>query len=67
MALADKLRARSRGVIRMKNESKLKRYLIPAVLIAVGIGCVIWGVFDGEAGQVLKKAAAICMECIGLG
>lgn len=51
----------------MKPESKLTRYLVPAILIAVGIGCIIWGITDGEAGQVLKKAAAICMECIGLG
>lgn len=51
----------------MKTESKLLRYLIPALLIAVGLGCVIWGATDGEAGAVVKKATEICMECIGLG
>lgn len=51
----------------MKTESKVARYLIPALLILVGVACVIYGATDGEAGQVFKKAAAICMECIGLG
>ena len=51
----------------MKTESKLKRYLVPALLILLGLGFVIYGATDGEAAAVLKKAAAICMECIGLG
>lgn len=51
----------------MKQETKLTRYLIPALFLLVGIGCVIYGATDGEALTVLKKATAICMECIGLG
>lgn len=51
----------------MKKENKLIRYLVPAVLILLGVGLVIYGATDGEALAVLKKATAICMECIGLG
>ncbi|MBR3382509.1 MAG: hypothetical protein IKG85_05675 [Clostridia bacterium] len=46
---------------------KLKRYLIPALVLLIGVGFVIVGISDGEAGSVLRKAVAICMECIGIG
>ncbi len=47
--------------------SRFLRYAIPALLLIVGAGFVVYGITDGEAGLVLKKAIAICMECIGLG
>ena len=46
---------------------KLLRYLIPAIVLLFGIGFMVYGVRDGEAMAVIKKAVAICMECIGLG
>ena len=51
----------------MKNNSRLLRYLIPAAVIVIGIGFVLFGISEGEAAAVLKKAINICMECIGLG
>lgn len=51
----------------MKTESKLMRYLVPSVLILIGAGFIVYGATDGEAAAVIKKAIAICMECIGLG
>lgn len=51
----------------MKDRSKLTRYLVPALVILVGVGFVVYGVTDGEALSVLRKAVAICMECIGIG
>lgn len=51
----------------MKKESKVSRYIIPILLILIGIGFVVYGATDGEAGAVMRKAVAICMECIGLG
>ena len=51
----------------MKDRTNLTRYLIPALILLVGIGFVIYGVTDGEALSVLRKAVAICMECIGIG
>ena len=51
----------------MKKENKFLRYAVPALVILVGVGFMIYGATDGEAMAVLKKAVAICMECIGLG
>ena len=51
----------------MKTESKALRYIVPAALLLVGVCFVVYGITDGEAAAVIKKAIAICMECIGLG
>lgn len=51
----------------MDNKAKLTRYLVPAVVLLIGIGFMIYGATDGEAAAVIKKAINICMECIGLG
>ena len=36
-------------------------------LIAVAIGLIVVGVFNGSARDVLYKAINICTECVGLG
>ena len=51
----------------MKKSSKIGRYLVPALIILVGVCFIVYGATDGEAIAVLKKAIAICMECIGIG
>jgi len=51
----------------MEKKAKLSRYLVPALVMLVGIGFIIYGATDGEAAAVVKKAINICMECIGLG
>ncbi|MBQ1817905.1 MAG: hypothetical protein II124_04655 [Clostridia bacterium] len=51
----------------MQKQSVFTRYIIPLLLLLVGVGFVVYGVTDGEAGAVLRKAVAICMECIGIG
>ena len=37
------------------------------ILRVLGIAMLVFGLYCGDAAQVLKKAAAICMECIGIG
>ena len=37
------------------------------VLLASGIGIMIFGIANGETAVVMRKAAAICLECIGIG
>lgn len=37
------------------------------VFVAVGVAMMIYGVLDGEAAIVMRKAAAVCLECIGVG
>ena len=44
-----------------------RQRIITYVLLACALGMCAWGFFSGEADEVLKKAAMICMECIGLG
>ena len=44
----------------------INKYLKYIVLV-LGIAFIVMGVFRGEADSVLHKAAAICMECIGIG
>ena len=51
----------------MEKKFLLTRYLVPALVILVGVGFVVYGATDGEAAAVIKKAINICMECIGLG
>lgn len=49
------------------NKNKLLRYIVPGVVLLIGVAFMIYGATDGEAAAVLKKAINICMECIGLG
>lgn len=36
------------------------------VMTAVGLLLIILGVISGETDEVFRKAATICLECIGL-
>lgn len=37
------------------------------LVLAAAVASLVYGMCNGEMGAVLKKAAAICMECIGIG
>lgn len=51
-----------------RDGKRAKRIFVLRVLIAVlALGLIVWGVFNGSLNDVLKKAIAICTECIGLG
>lgn len=43
------------------------RYIVPAVIMAIGAGFLIYGIFDGEINAVFSKAIALCRECVGIG
>ena len=40
---------------------------ITGLLLAGALGLCVYGAAAGQAGDVLMKAATVCMECIGLG
>ena len=52
-------------------ENDMNRKEIPAwvtyVLLALAIAMCAFGVIRGEWKDVMRKAIAICMECIGIG
>ena len=52
------------GIQNMKNKIQGG---ISIALIAIAIGLIVVGVFNGSARDVLYKAINICTECIGLG
>ena len=37
------------------------------LLLAFGIVALVCGLCQGGAGEVFKRAARICLECIGIG
>ena len=37
------------------------------ILFAAGLSALIYGLYQGGAGEVLKRAARICLEGIGIG
>ena len=43
-----------------------EKYLKYIVLVAA-VGAIAFGIYRGEMESVFNKAAAICMECIGIG
>ena len=44
-----------------------KRRVIGIIILIAGIALIAAGVFRGELTVILRKAAVVCMECIGLG
>ena len=43
------------------------RYIVPAVIMAIGAGFLVYGIIDGEINAVFSKAIALCRECVGIG
>ena len=44
----------------------MKRAL-PYLLLALGAGLIVLGIWGGEVAVVLSRATNICLECIGSG
>ena len=44
-----------------------KRKVVGIVILIAGIALIAAGVFRGELDVILRTAAVVCMDCIGLG
>lgn len=40
---------------------------IKYLVLIVAAGLMIYGIIKGDPATVLAKAAAVCLECIGIG
>lgn len=45
----------------------LRRSAAGLLLLAIGIGCLVYGVHRREHETVAKKSNIVCLECIGIG
>ncbi len=47
--------------------SDKQRNLIAIAILIIAAVCLIFGITRGEPVAIMRKAIALCMECIGLG
>jgi hypothetical protein len=45
----------------------MKRKTVAFALLAAALACMAVGIAQGDYKDTLHKAAAICLECIGIG
>lgn len=55
----------------IKKENRMNKKQIPAwvpyILLVLAVAMCAFGWYRGEWKDVMRKAIAICMECIGIG
>ena len=57
----------SRKSERVMKMSYVKKTVVQALLLVVGLAMLCFGVWRGEAATVLSKAIKLCLECVGIG
>ena len=45
----------------------MKRRILQISLLFAAVAMIVTGIIMGQPGEVLAKAAKICLECIGIG
>ena len=60
-------RGRNAQLGRRERLGRRARLLAGLALLAAGAAMMALGLANGEAQQILRKAAVVCLECIGIG
>ena len=47
--------------------SRLKRFILPTVILLAGVTLMIFGILRGELHEIYHRGTIICLECIGIG
>ena len=53
--------------MKQKRASTTIKTVIKVAILTAAILCIIIGIGQGDPAFIFKKAAAICLECIGIG
>ena len=51
----------------MEKHFLIKKNIAAALLLLLGAGLILFGIYRGQVTSVFNKAIRICMECIGIG
>ena len=45
----------------------MRKRIVQIGILVIGLGLCIYGAVSGDTELVLRKAATVCLECIGIG
>lgn len=51
----------------MEQKRSAFRWILLIVALGTAVALIALGLINGEFRRVLQKAAAICLECVGIG
>ena len=51
----------------MKKHFLIEKNIIAILLLLLRAGLIAYGIHSGQMKSVFKKAARVCLECIGIG
>ncbi len=51
----------------MSGSNRVRKNIIRGMVIITAVAFIIAGMQRGEAGEIMRKAVLVCLECIGIG
>ena len=50
-----------------RSESERRLWAVRGIILILSAAGIGYGIMRGEQAEVLKKAVAVCLQCIGIG